>query len=203
MQRSSDYAKYDDEELISLIIQRREEALTQLYERYKNLVFSIAVVIVDDRRIAEEIMLDVFMRVWQKAASYDVKNASVRIWLTHIVHNHAIDVVRRRSTRPDRSALDLDKLTRQDAPLEENPSASAELASRRAKVLAALNSLPYEQEQVLLLAYFGGYSQYQIAELLQEPIGTIKTRMRLAMKKLRAILGGEKEPEDQRISLHS
>lgn len=115
-------------------------------------------------------------------------------WLSHIVRNHAIDVVRRRGTRPDHSALDLDKLTRQDAPLEENPQASAELASRRAKVLDALNSLPYEQEQALILAYFGGYTQFQIAELLQEPIGTIKTRMRLAIKKLRAILEEQQEP---------
>ena len=203
MKPSSDYAKYDDEELINLIIQRREEALTQLYERYKNLIFSLAVVIVDDRPIAEEIMLDVFMLVWQKAASYDAKKARVRTWLTHIVRNHAIDVMRRRTIRPDRSALHLDKLTRQDAPLQENPQASAEFALRRANVRAALNSLPYEQEQVLVLAYFGGYTQFQIAEILQEPIGTIKTRIRLAMKKLRVILEEGKEPVDQRISLHS
>lgn len=203
METSTDYARYDDEELISLIIQRREEALTQLYERYRNLVFSIAVFIVDDGPIAEEITLDVFMRVWQKAASYDAKKASVHTWLSRIVRNHAIDVVRRRTKRPDHLALHLDKLTPQDAPLEENPPASAELSLRRGHVLAALNSLPDEQKQVLVLAYFGGYTQLQIAEMLHQPIGTTKTRTRLAIKKLRAILEGEKEPVDQLISLHS
>jgi RNA polymerase sigma-70 factor, ECF subfamily len=110
MRTSSDYARYDDEGLISLIVQSREEALTQLYERYCINVFRIAMFIVDDRLIAEEITLDVFMHVWQKAASYDAKKASVRTWLIYIVRYYVIDVLRSGSVRPDHSALPLEKL---------------------------------------------------------------------------------------------
>jgi RNA polymerase sigma-70 factor (ECF subfamily) len=108
MKSSTDYAKYNDEKLISLIAQLQEEALTQLYERYSRVIFSLALAIVNDQATAEEVTLDVFLRVWQKAGSYRAEQAKVSTWLTHIARHHAIDVLRRRAARPDQHAVHLD-----------------------------------------------------------------------------------------------
>src|SRR5688572_8663523 len=105
MKSSAEYANYDDERLMRLIAQQQEAALAQLYDRYNRLVFSLALAIVNDRATAEEVTLDVFMRVWQKAATYRVEQAKVSTWLTHITRNHSIDILRRRSVRPDQYAL--------------------------------------------------------------------------------------------------
>src|SRR3970282_1784007 len=111
MKSSADYARYDDEKLISLIAQLQTEALDQLYERHNRPIFGLALMIVGDRATAEEITLDVFMRVWQKAGSYRADQARVSTWLTHIARHHAIDVLRRRAVRPDHYALSLDEIT--------------------------------------------------------------------------------------------
>src|SRR3989337_750363 len=97
MTSSADYARYDDERLISLIAQLQTGALDQLYDRYNRPIFSLALMIVGDRATAEEITLDVFMRVWQKAGSYRADQARVSTWLTHIARHHAIDVLSRRA----------------------------------------------------------------------------------------------------------
>src|SRR5215211_5017085 len=105
MRSSADYAKFDDERLISLIVQSQEQALAQLYDRYNRLVFSLALAIVNDGPTAEEITLDVFMRVWQKAGTYRADQAKVSTWLTHIARHHAIDVLRRQAARLDQFAV--------------------------------------------------------------------------------------------------
>ena len=115
MRRSEDYIRYDDERLIRLIAQAHEEALAQLYDRYNRLVFSLALAIVNDRSTAEEITLDVFMRIWQKAGTYRADQAKVSTWLTHIARHHAIDVLRRRAVRPDQYALHWEDATPQPA----------------------------------------------------------------------------------------
>ena len=107
MKSSEDYAIYGDEKLISLIAQSHELALNQLYDRYHRLVFSLVLAIVNDRETAEEVTLDVFMRVWQKADTYRVEQAKVSTWLTHIARHHAIDMLRRRAARLDQSARPL------------------------------------------------------------------------------------------------
>lgn len=104
-----------------------------------------------------------------------------------------MDILRRRAVRPDYRALYWQELSREVAVLQPDLSPSIEIVVRREQILAALRCLPEEQKQVLLLAYFGGYSQRQIAEMLQKPLGTIKARLRLAMQKLRAILQKEQE----------
>lgn len=203
MKSSSDYAKYDDEKLISLITQLREEALAQLYDRYSRLVFSLAFAIINDRATAEEITLDVFMRVWQKAASYRSDQAKVSTWLTHIARHHAIDVLRRRAVRLDQYAINWeDALPNQESP-EHNPQEFAELSQQRERVQAALAQLPADQRQALALAYFNGYTQRQIAEVLKQPLGTIKTRLRLAMQKLRDFLHDEPETEKKSVEARS
>ncbi|HEX6270133.1 MAG TPA: sigma-70 family RNA polymerase sigma factor [Anaerolineales bacterium] len=196
MTSSEDYAKCDDERLISLIAQLQTGALEQLYDRYYRPIFSLAVMIVGDQATAEEITLDVFMRVWQKAGSYRADQAKVSTWLTHITRHHAIDVLRRRAVRPDHSALSLDERTPGVPVPARDPGELAEHSLRRERIRAAIARLPADQKHALLLAYFGGYTQAEIAEALKQPLGTIKTRIRLAMQKLRDFLRDEQEPAD-------
>ncbi len=203
MNLSSDYSRYDDEELISLIAQLQQEALTQLYERYQRVVFSLALAIVNDPATAEEITLDVFVRIWQKAATYRADQAKVSTWLTHIARNHAIDVLRYRTARLDHHALNWEDVSFQGKSLQEDPQESVELSLRRKRVHAALAQLPPDQREAMLLAYFGGYTQRQIAEALDQPLGTIKTRLRLAMQKLRDCLQDEQEIQDTSVESSS
>jgi len=199
MKSSIDDAQYDDERLISLIAQSREDALSQLYDRYSYLVFSIAVAIVDDRSTAEEITLDVFVRVWQKSGSYRVDRAKVRTWLTHIARHHAIDVLRRQSTKLDSYTISWDGVSSSATLSAQDPQELTELSQRREHVRAAISRLPEDQKQALALAYYGGLTQLEIAEALKQPLGTIKTRLRLAMQKLCDLLQDEQELIDTSI----
>lgn len=190
------YAQYNDEELLSLIAQHREEALAEFYNRYNRLVFSLALVIVNDRATAEEITLDVFMRVWQKATTYRADQAKVSTWLTHIARNHAIDMLRRRAVRVDQYAIHWEDGTFHATSPEADPQESTEVSLRRERVQAALAQLPPDQRQALSLAFFSGLSHSQIAAVLKQPLGTIKTRLRLALQKLREALRDEQTAQD-------
>ena len=203
MKSSEDYAAYGDETLIRLIAQSHEQALAQLYDRYNRLIFSLALAIVNDRGTAEEITLDVFMRVWQKAGTYRTEQAKVTTWLTHIARHHSIDVLRRRAARLDQSALHWEDAISNIESSQPDPQESAELSLRRERIQTALAQLPDEQKQALILAYFGGYTQSQIAELLRQPLGTIKTRLRLAMHKLREFLHEEQGVQNKSITPQS
>lgn len=195
MKSSEDCTLYTDETLIRLVAQSQEQALVQLYDRYHRLIFSLALAIVADRGTAEEITLDVFMRVWQKAGTYRAEQAKVRTWLTHIARHHAIDVLRRRAAKVDRLAVHWEESIFHTVSSRPDTQESAEVALRRERIYAALAQLLPEQRQALVLAYFGGYTQSQIAELLAQPLGTIKTRLRLALRKMREFLS--QEPGDQ------
>jgi RNA polymerase sigma-70 factor (ECF subfamily) len=203
MRSSAEYANYEDEKLIRLIAQAQEAALAQLFDRYNRLVFSLAMAIVNDRDTAEEITLDVFMRVWQKADTYRADRSKVSTWLTHIARHHAIDVLRRRAVRLDQSAVHWDDATSSAESSQQGPQEFAELSLRRERVHTALAGLPAEQKQALMLAYFGGYTHQQIADILQQPLGTIKTRVRLAMQKLREHLGDEQGLGDASVEASS
>ena len=203
MKLRPDYTRYDDERLIGLISQQQEAALAHLYDRYNRLVFSLAFAIVNDRGTAEEITLDVFMRVWQKAATYRSDQAKVSTWLTHIARNHAIDVLRRRAARPDQYSINWEDSIPEGESLENDPQESTEVSLQRERIQSALAQLPPEQKQVLELAYFSGYTQTQIAEVLKQPLGTIKTRVRLALHKLRDILRDERETEKKSVQVPS
>lgn len=203
MKSSAEYASYDDETLIRLIAQAQEAALTQLYDRYNRLVFSLALAIVNDRATAEEITLDVFMRVWQKAGTYRADQAKVSTWLTHIARHHAIDILRRRSVRIDQYTVQWDDAISSPDSSGQGPQESAEISLRRDRIQAALAALPAEQKQALTLAYFGGYSHQQIADLLRQPLGTVKTRIRLAMQKLREHLADEQSLDNTSVQASS
>jgi RNA polymerase sigma-70 factor (ECF subfamily) len=183
-----DYSSLDDATLIDLIARARTEALGELYDRYSRLVYSLAVNTVGDYGTAEEITQDVFVRVWQRAASYQAERAKVSTWLTSIARHRAIDQLRRRGARPEQHTVSWAEAEPDSLTANGNPQEAAQLAMDRDKVRSALAQLPEEQRQVLALAYFQGYTQQQIADALDQPLGTVKTRVRLAMQKLRQLL---------------
>ncbi|GAB4442299.1 MAG: sigma-70 family RNA polymerase sigma factor [Anaerolineae bacterium] len=185
------YPSLSDETLLLLIARDQTEALSELYRRYNRLIYSLAVAVVSDPHSAEEVTLDVFTRVWQKADTYQPDRAGVRTWLSRITRNLALNVVRRRNVRLDARSLRWADVTPPPIPTEHQPESMAELAQAQARVRAAIRELPPEQQEALALAYFGGYSHQQIADELDYPLGTVKTRIRSAMKKLRHLLQDE------------
>ena len=187
-----DYSTLTDETLIRLIARTQPDALSALYDRYNRLVFSLALNVVGDRATAEEITLDVFTRVWEKALTYQADQARVHTWLTRITRNRSIDILRRRSSRDEHHTVSWTDVTDEAIPNgSPNPEEFAEFSLQQTRIKAAIVQLPVEQQQALALAYFKGYSHRQIAELLDQPLGTIKTRLRLALHKLRHLLGEE------------
>jgi len=187
----------DDVTLIGRIARGETRALEALYDRYHRLVFSISMAILADASIAEEVTLDVFMRIWRGASTYLPERAKVSTWLASITRNHAIDVLRGQRSRLDQKSVYLDELPLLKETGLPDPQEGAEIASQRIRIRQAVAQLPADQREALLLAFFKGYSHRQIAELLEEPLGTVKTRIRLAMQKLREILAEEPQPSDK------
>ncbi len=181
-----------DEALLRRIARAEPQALGELYDRYGRLVYSLAVRMVGEGGLAEEITQDVFVQVWRKAGTYRPELGRPLTWLASIARHRAIDALRRRKTRPP---VLLDGLDLDDAPLksadERTPPLQAEQAQARERVLRALANLPEEQRAALLLAYFEGLSHRELAERLDQPLGTVKTRLRLGLQKLRQLLESE------------
>lgn len=188
MKSTVDYSKLDDAELMTRITCAEPEALGELYERYHRLVFSLALNSVADHAAAEEITLDVFTRVWEKAETYRAEQSKVTTWLLSLARHRAIDVLRQRRTRLEQNLMSWTDFPAVAILSPNNPEEAAELTLRRKQVQTAIAQLPVEQKQALTLAYFEGYTHRQIAEILQEPLGTVKTRLRSAMQKLRQML---------------
>jgi RNA polymerase sigma-70 factor (ECF subfamily) len=184
-----DLTSLDDEALLRLIIQRNQEALGVIYDRYSRLVFSMALHAVGDRLAAEEITQDVFLRVWEKAGTYRSEAAKVSTWLASIARYRSIDYLRRRGVRLDHSSIGWEDLTPGSMPVTDNePEDYVEQESEHWRIRRAITHLPEEQRLVLDLAYFFGLSHSEISNHLGEPLGTVKTRIRLAMQKLREAL---------------
>lgn len=183
-----DYTKLDDEVLIRLIEADNSDSLGELYDRYSRLVFSLALNIVGDPGTAEEITLDVFTLIWEKGGTYQPEKAKVSTWMTTITRNRSIDELRRRGSRPEILNLDLFQVTSSQMLVDDSSDEYAQDALLREQVRSAISQLPKEQVESLQLAYFKGYTHRQIAEILDQPLGTVKTRIRLAMNKLRKIL---------------
>ena len=188
----SELTALGDDALVRLIALRRSDALSALYDRYNRLVFSLALHVVGDRETAEEITQDVFYRVWENAATYRADQAKLTTWMTSITRNRAIDILRKRQVRPERDSLDWEDAGLDGNPAQsENPEELTDLALQQQRVRLAISALPADQRQVLSLAYFQGLSHSQIAEKLDQPLGTVKTRIRLAMQRLREVLQDE------------
>lgn len=183
-----DYATLDDESLLRFIRRAHPDALSVLYDRYGRLIYSIAFNLIGDSHTAEEITLDIFNQVWLKAHLYQAERASVRVWLTSMARYRTIDVLRRENSRPQQYEIDWAELYHQPISSPSSLESDTHLALQRKRVHLAVAALPQEQQEALALAYFGGYTHSEIAEQLDLPLGTIKTRIRLALKKLRTIL---------------
>jgi RNA polymerase sigma factor (sigma-70 family) len=171
--------------LLRQVAKGDQDALARLYDRYKVLVYSIAHNVVGNREDAEEIAIDVFSQIWEKAGSYNPERASVTAWISSLARYRSIDTLRRRTSRfnlhnPKWSDACIDCMPSQDNPLED-----VETALTQKEVSVALAELPANQKEALSLSYFKGLSHGQIAEALNEPVGTVKTRIRSAMQSLR------------------
>jgi RNA polymerase sigma-70 factor (ECF subfamily) len=179
-----------DEQLIEAVAHGERRAFETLYDRYAPVVFGLALKMLGDREVAEEAVQEIFWRVWQRAKSFD-PNRAFAPWLFGIAHNYCIDELRRRRARPQPVYEDDDHPVLSSIADDADVSEAALQSEQRRVVLNALRELPTEQRQALELAYFGGLTQQEIATRLGNPLGTIKTRMRLGLQKLRSILQGQ------------
>jgi len=181
-----------DHALVARFAVGDERALGELYDRHGAMAYSLALAIVRERADAEEVVADVFGQAWRSAAGYDPGRGSVAGWLATITRTRALDLVRARGRRAraiERAAQnDSDGLAATLGAIADLPDRRLERGEARRLVVRSLGELPEPQRRVIELAYFGGLSQTEIAAELQEPLGTIKTRMRAGMEKLRGSL---------------
>jgi RNA polymerase sigma-70 factor, ECF subfamily len=189
-----DYKTLDDETLIQFILLAHADALGEFYDRYQRLVFGLAFNVIQDEGLAEEITQDVFLRVWDKAASYRPEAAKVVTWLARITRNRAIDILRQQKSRLEKFAVPWDDLQALEPRASQNVEESADMASQQTLIRQALQQLPKEQREALALAYFRGLTQEEIAQELGEPLGTVKTRIRIGMQKLRQFIQSSNIP---------
>ena len=178
----------DDAVQLRRMAEGDEQALGLFYDRWQPLVHGVVLRVLRQRDDVEAVVEEAFWQAWRQAGRYETGRGSVQTWLLTIARSRALDKVRAlRRLREDPMENDKGEAVVQLA-AEGDPSMSTEAAERRSIVLAALAELPAEQRQALELGYFGGLSQTEIAERTGQPLGTIKTRMRLAMQKLRGRL---------------
>ncbi len=181
-----------DEELIARIARRDETALAALYGRYADVVYGLSLRIVRQAEVAEEVVQETFMRVWRGAASFQGNAGGLRSWLFRIARNLSLDQLRRQAARPRTVTITPDPVD-EHAPLDTLADATCDVAVQATdrclheQVRRALMTLPPEQRHALELAYFSGLTHREIAEVTGEPLGTIKTRLRLGLQKLAAI----------------
>lgn len=169
----------------------RVEALERLYDRYSSLVFSVALRVLTDRPLAEDVTQEVFLRLWRRPWSYDPERGRFRSWLMSVTRNRSIDERRRVVRRLRLEEREDDR--RPDPPATGrfyDPQLETVLAEERRAVREAMTRLPPAQREVIELAYFGGLTQVEIAARTGEPLGTVKTRVRLGIQKLRIALVG-------------
>lgn len=179
-------ADVDDSALVSMAADGDGRALEALYDRYSRIVMSFSLRMLAEPAAAEELTQEVFFRAWRQADAYSSTRGSFGTWLLSITHNMAIDELRKRKRRPQRADLEdpvaaISNITDSERSVEDH----AWLGSLRQEIRDALGELPATQRQPIELAYFRGYTQREVSEILGEPLGTIKTRMRLGMRKLR------------------
>jgi RNA polymerase sigma-70 factor (ECF subfamily) len=182
----------DDEGLLYRVSKKDARALSELYDRYGRMIFSLAYHVLGDNSLAEEVTQDVFLVVWNKSATFDPQKSKFSTWIGRVTRNRAIDVYRRQNARPEVKSVDWDETflnLESDSQVEPTIIAHQEQFQLR----RALAELPEEQRKTLALAYFEGLTQQQISDLTGEPLGTVKTRMRLAVQKLRISLEGAQD----------
>ncbi len=186
--RRVDHRQLADADLVARCAGQDDRALGELYDRFGKQAYALALRVVRDSVYAEDAVQEAFLDVWRSAGRFDADRAKVSSWLLTFVHRRAVDIVRREQARPQRGS------SIEDAPEQTaavNVAGEVESRDRQAAIKRALDSLTPAQRDVLQLAYFGGYSQSEIAERLDEPLGTVKSRTHVALARLRELLAGE------------
>src|SRR3954468_6025425 len=176
-----------DEDVMQLVRRGDARAFEVIYERHSAAAFSLAYRMMGTRAGAEDVTQESFLSLWRSGARYDRARGSVRTWMLGIVHHRAIDALRRATVHDRRRAGDEGIEERFEA--AERTDVEAARREEAGTVRGALETLPSDQCQVIELAYFGGFTHTEIAEMLDAPVGTVKGRMRLGLKKMRAQLG--------------
>ena len=180
---ATDIRNLADEEVMQLVQGGSPRAFELLYDRHGGAAFSLSYRMVGNRVTAEDITQEAFLSIWRSRLRYDQARGSVRTWVLGIVHNRAIDQLRR-GTVHDRRRETLDGVEERFEARERTDVEAARREDARG-VHGALDTLPEEQRRTIELAYFGGFSHSQIAEMLGMPVGTVKGRMRLGLEKMR------------------
>jgi RNA polymerase sigma-70 factor (ECF subfamily) len=188
MRRKRAVAALADEELMALVARKQIEAFELYYERHAGAAYSLAHRIVGDPRLAEDVTQEAFLSIWRSESAFDAARGSVRAWTLRIVRHRAIDAIRRQGAQRV-PPLDLrgEELLQLEPAAEETESEAIRRDSAR-RLRGVLEELPAEQARVIELAYFGGFSQAEIAQMLGLPIGTVKGRARLGLEKMRTRL---------------
>lgn len=190
-------AEWTDEALMHAIAARDELAFGVLYDRYVDLVYSASLRVLSDSQLAEDATQDIFVRLWRRPETFIPERGRFLSWLMSVVRNRAVDELRARGRRLRRETVvattsgEDDQIAMLPSGDGDDPMLAAQLHEEQVLVRAALTTLPPEQRVALELAYFRGLTQQEIAVTLHEPLGTVKTRIRLGMQKLRRSLSGQ------------
>jgi RNA polymerase sigma-70 factor (ECF subfamily) len=182
----------EDQALLARVAAGDSRALDTLYNRYARVVYSAALRILGSAELAEEVVQETFWRVWRRSGTFQSERGQVSSWILGIAHNLAIDELRRQRARPSPVYDQEDRPVLRDMEDSRVDVAGAALdQEQRQLISAALSQIPSEQREAIELAYFSGLSQSEIAAQLQNPLGTVKTRIRLGLQKLRDILSAQ------------
>ena len=176
-------AHLSDEAVLALIARADEQALAELYGRFGRLAYGLAFRILRDDALAQDAVQEAFLGVWRAAGRFSAERAKPSTWLLTLVHRRAVDLVRREERRRT------EPLEAETEPGDVEATDEAELAAQRQTIREALRQLPAEQREAIELAYYGGYTQSELAERLGQPLGTIKSRMFTGLARLRETLG--------------
>jgi RNA polymerase sigma-70 factor (ECF subfamily) len=180
---------FDEASLLQRIVQQDQAALAELYDRYAQILYAVAFKSLGSAQESEEVVLDVFSQVWRTATQYDHSRSRVDTWLFMIARSRTLDRLRRLQRSTKIAVASVDAVKNQPTPLSDDPIEGVLLSERRVHVLTAIAQLPEEQRQVIELAYYKGLTHSEIAAQLGLSLGTVKTRIRLGLSKLRNALG--------------
>ena len=180
-----------DEQLMAHVMNRNNDALEVLYDRYASAVMGLAYRILRNRQSAEEVVQETFWRVWERADTFNAERGKFTSWLFSIARRYAIDLTRRAKIRPSSADNESDVEMMQKTPSDENVMNAVSTSIQSEKVKDAISHLPPEQVEVIQMAYYEGLTRREIADATQTPVGTIHTRARLALRKLQALLQSE------------
>ena len=177
-----------DPALLKRVVRRDRKALEALYDRYSRQVYSLSLRMVENQSQAEEITQDVFMTVWSRGQTYHSERGPFSAWLMSVAHNRCIDELRKRRRRARYPTQDIDNLRVEPSGNSEEVADAVFNLLDREEITEALNKLPPPQKQVIVMAYFQGLTQSEISQALSTPLGTVKTRMRLGLQKMRDLM---------------